>query len=144
MKYFRILLSVILFISAPAFSQSRDSILHAYNSETIYRFGNKYMKDSQRLSFDDLRREFTTPRTQDMYQKSKRCLTTSRIFNVASIALIITSVFTKTNVGGSIAFAAGTGALGLTGIYFQTESSKYIDRANWERNRDIISGMLHH
>ena len=143
MKYFRILLSVMLFISVPALSQSRDSVLRAYNNETIYRFGNKYMKGNQRLSFHDLGSEFTTPRTQGMYQKSKRRLTTSRIFNVASIALIITSVFTKTNVGGSIGFAAGTGALGLTGIYFQTESSKYIDRATWERNRDILSGMLH-
>jgi hypothetical protein len=143
MKYFRILLAVILFYSVPVLSQSRDSILDAYNSETIYRFGNKYVKGNTRLSFNDLRKEFTTSHTQGMYQKSKRCLTMSRIFNAASIALIITSVFTKTNISGSIGFAAGTGALGLTGLYFQTESSRYIDRANWERNRDILSGMLH-
>jgi hypothetical protein len=143
MKYFRILLAVILFHSIPVLSQSRDSILRAYDSETIYRFGNKYTKGNERLSFNDLGKEFTTSRTQSMYQKSKRRLTISRIFNVASIALIITSVFTKTNVSGSIGFAAGTGALGLTGLYFQTESSQYIDRAMWERNRDILSGMLH-
>ena len=143
MTYFRILLAVILLHSLPVSGQSRDSILHAYDSEIIYRSGNKYAKGNERLSFEALGKEFTTPQTQGMYQKSKRLLTISRIFNVASVALIITSVFTKTNVGGSIGFAAGTGALGLTGIYFQTESSQYIDRATRERNRDILSGMLH-
>jgi hypothetical protein len=100
------------------------------------------MKGNERLTFQDLGNEFTTPGTRDMYHKSKRLLFVSRIFNLASLAVIITSVFTKTNVGGSIGFAAGTGALGLTGINFQTESSKYSDRAIWERNRDILSGSI--
>lgn len=124
------------------FSQSKDSILHLYNSETIYRIGNKYMKGNQQLTFQDLNREFTTRRTKDMYHKSKKLLVISRIFNLASLGVIITSVFIKTNVAGSIEFAAGTGALGLSGIYFQSESSKYSERAIWDRNRDILTGTI--
>jgi hypothetical protein len=142
MKYFKFLYVIFLFSSLGTFSQSKDSILRIYNNETIYRFGNKYMKGNEHLSFQDLGSEFTTPRTQDLYHKSKRLLSVSRIFNLASVTVIIASVFTKTNVGGSVAFAAGTGALGLTGIYFQTESSKYSERAIWERNRDIVSGSI--
>lgn len=124
------------------FSQSKDSILHLYNSETIYRIGNKYMKGNQQLTFQDLNREFTTRRTKDMYHKSKKLLVISRIFNLASLGVIITSVFIKTNVAGSIEFAVGTGALGLGGIYFQSESSKYSERAIWDRNRDILTGTI--
>jgi hypothetical protein len=141
-KYSGLLFIIFLCINLNAFSQSKDSILRIYNNETIYRYGNKFMKGNERLTFQDLGNEFTTPGTQDMYHKSKRLLSVSRIFNLASLAVIITSVFTKTNVGGSIGFAAGTGALGLTGIYFQTESSKYSERAIWERNRDIVSGSI--
>lgn len=142
-KYTSFLLVLFLSFHFNAFSQSKDSILRVYNNEAIYRFGNKYMKGNERLTFQDLDREFTTPHTRDLYRKSKRLLSVSRIFNLASIGLIITSVFTKTNVGGSIGFAAGTGALGLGGIYFQTASSKYSERAIWERNRDILSGTMH-
>ena len=100
------------------------------------------MKGSERLTFQELDREFTTPHTQGLYHKSKRLLSVSRIFNVASLGLIVTSILTRTNITGSIEFAAGTGALGLGGIYFQTESSKYSERAIWERNRDILSGTI--
>jgi hypothetical protein len=139
-KFFSLLFAIIVCVHINTFSQSRDSILRVYNNETIYRVGNKYMKGNNKISYHDLDMEFTTPRTQQMYQKSKRLLSVSRIFNVASIAVIIASVFTKTNVSGSIAFAAGTGVLGLTGIYFQTASSRHLDRAIWENNRDILTG----
>jgi len=128
------------FICVNSFPQSRDSLLKVYNSQTIYRYGNKYIKGNEKLSYLDLSAQFNTPATREMYKKSKNKLVIGRAFNIASLAVIIVSVFTKTNVGGSIAFAAGTGVLGLTGIYYQTESSKYLERALWERNRDLITG----
>lgn len=141
-KFFSLLFGVIVCTGLNTFCQSKDSVLHVYNNETIYRVGNKYMKGNNKINYHNLGMEFATRHTQQMYQKSKRLLSVSRIFNVASIAVIIASVFTKTNVRGSIAFAAGTGVLGLTGIYFQTESSKVTDRAIWETNRDILTGKL--
>lgn len=141
-KSFIFFSALFLLLHFNVFSQSKDSILHLYNNETIYRIGNKYIKGNQQLTFHDLRMEFTTPPTKYMYHKSKKLLAISRIFNLASLGVIIASVFTKTNVAGSIEFAAGTGALGLGGIYFQTESSKYSERAIWERNRDILTGTI--
>ena len=142
-KYFVVLFLLFVFINLKSFSQSRDSLIKVYNNQTIYRFGNKYMKGSERLTYGDLRLEFNTPSTQEMYKKSKRRLSVSRIFNVASLGVIIASVLTKTNVKGSIEFAAGTGILGLGGIYYQTESSKYLERAIWERNREILFNTFH-
>ena len=128
------------FICVNSFPQSRDSLLKVYNSQTIYRYGNKYIKGNEKLSYLDLSAQFNTPATREMYKKSRNKSVVGRVFNIASLTVIIVSVFTKTNVGGSIAFAAGTGVLGLTGIYYQTESSKYLERALWERNRDLITG----
>ena len=61
------------------------------------------------------------------------------MFSVASLAAIITNIFVKTNTAGSIGFAVGTGLLGGGSLYFQTESSKYVQRALWERNRDVLN-----
>ncbi|MGH2566165.1 MAG: hypothetical protein ACRDE5_16725 [Ginsengibacter sp.] len=140
-KYITLLVLVFLCFDLRAYSQSKDSIIRVYNNKMIYHFGNKYRKGNEVLSFRELGLEFTTLSTMDMYHKSKKLLNVSRVFNLASVGLIIVSVFTKTNIGGSIAFASGTGALGLGGIYFQTESSRYSERAIWERNRDVISGL---
>jgi len=142
-KYFGVLFLLIVFINLKSFSQSRDSLIQVYNNRAIYRFGNKYIKGSERLTYKDLRLEFNTPSTLDMYKKSKRRLFVSSLFNVASLGLIVASVFTKTNINGSIEFATGTGLLGLGGIYYQTQSSKYLESAIWERNKEILSNTFH-
>jgi hypothetical protein len=120
--------------------QVRDSLLKAYNSQTIYRSGTRFIKGNNKFDYHDLRLEFTSPATVDLYNKSKRRLSVSRIFNVASLAVIVTSVFTKTSTRGSVEFAAGTGILGLCGFYFQNQSSKYLDQAIWERNKEVLFG----
>lgn len=144
MKKYAILLFVFIgcFCSMSCFSQLRDSIAAVYRSQTIYEYGNHYMKDGRKLSYEQLASEFTTPSIQEMYRKSKRRLGVSRIFNVASLGVIIASIFTKTNVGGSVAFAASTGVLGITSIYFKTQSDKYVQRALWERNQMILLSSL--
>lgn len=142
-KYFGVLFLLVVFINLKSFSQSRDSLIKVYNHQTIYRFGNKYMKGSEKLTYRDLRLEFNTPSTQEMYKKSKRRLFISRIFNVASLGLLVASVVTKTDINGSIKFAVGTGILGLGGIYYQTQSSKYLERAIWERNKEALFNTVH-
>jgi hypothetical protein len=137
-KYFVAVLVLPLFIYSNAFSQFHDSLLAVYKSQTIYRYGYKFLKGREKLTYSDLRLEFSTRSTQEMYKKSKTKLFFSKIFNVASLGLIVASVVTKTTINGSIGFAAGTGLLGLCGIYYQTQSSKYLDAAIWERNKDAL------
>ena len=137
-KYFGVLILLFVFINLKSFSQTKDSLIKVYNTQSIYRFGNKYIKGNEKLSYHDLGLEFNTLSTQEMYKKSKRRSFVSKIFNVASLGLIITSVLTKTDINGSIKFAIGTGILGLGGIYYQTQSSKYLEKALWVRNKEIL------
>lgn len=123
-------------------AQTRDSLMKAYNEKAIYKFGNFYIKGNQRMTFHDLGAEFYTPATREMYRLSKRRATVSRFFNVASLAVIITSVFTHTNTNGSIAFAAGTGVLGLGALYYQSQASKYLEKAIWERNKLVLGNSV--
>ena len=139
MKFVYVVLVVFVFFSIPAHAQTKESFNRVYNTQTIYQFGNKYMKDNQPLTYQQLGAEFTTSRTQDMYRISRKKLFISRMFSVASLAAIITNIFVKTNTAGSIGFAVGTGLLGGGSLYFQTESSKYVQRALWERNSDVLN-----
>jgi hypothetical protein len=143
MKIYTAIIAVtLLFLTSQCFSQNRDSFLRTYNEQTIYRSGNKYTLGNDRLAYEDLGKEFTTPRTQELYRISKKRLGISRIFSLGSLAVIITSVFFKRNVWGSIEFAAGSGILSLGALSYQTQSSKFVDRAIWERNRDVLSASV--
>ncbi len=142
-KYFGVLLFLFVFINVKSFSQSRDSLIQVYNNQTIYRYGNKFIKGNEKLSYNDLKLEFNSPLTQGMYKKSKSRLFISRIFNVASLGLIIASVVTKTDINGAIKFAVGTGIVGLGGLYYQAQSSKYLEKAIWERNKDVLFNSIH-
>ena len=138
----KIIISVLalLLVTSAIYSQSRDSLVSLYNTQTIYNFGNKFIKGDQKLTYKDLEKEFTSTSTVLLYKKSKSRLAVSRIFNVASLGVIIASIFTKTTVNGSIEFALGTGALALGGQHFQTNSAKFLDRAIWEHNREVLTG----
>ncbi len=133
-------LSFFLGISSLSFAQNRDSLLNIYNTQTIYRFGNKYIKGNHVLTYDQLIGEFTSPRTISLYLVSKKKARIARVFSLGSFAVFVTSLFVKTNTLGSVGFVAGSGVLSLTGFYFQTQSSIYIEQALWERNREQLFG----
>ncbi len=138
--YCPIIVVTLLLLTSQCFSQNQDSFLRLYNTQTIYSSGHKYTLGNDRLTYEDLGKEFTTQRTQELYRISKKRLGISRIFSLASLAVIITSVLTRTNVTGSIEFAAASGFFGLGSLYYQTQSTKFVNRAIWERNRDVLSG----
>lgn len=141
-KYLCVLILLCTSIFSNLCAQTRDSLMKTYNENTIYKFGNYYIKGNQRMTFHQLGDEFYTPATREMYRLSKRRAVISRIFNVASLGLIITSIFTHTNVNGSLEFAAGTGVLGLGALYYQSQSSRYVERAVWERNKMILANSV--
>lgn len=143
MKSCSILFFILVFVNLKSNAQSRDSLLSIYNNQTIYRNGTKFMKGSEKLSFQDLKSVFYSGTTRELYHKSKTRLTLNRIFNLASLGLIIISAFTPTNTAGNIEFIAGTSILGLGGIYYHDQSSKYLDKAIWLKNREVIFGTNH-
>jgi hypothetical protein len=142
MKICAILALTLLFLTSHCFSQNRNSFLSAYNNQTIYRSGNKYTIGNERITYGDLEKEFTTARTRQLYRISKKRLGISRVFSLGSLAVVVTSIFFKKNVWGSVEFAAGSGILSLVALSYQTQSSRFVDRAIWERNRDVLSGSI--
>ena len=142
-NYFKFLCSILFLISSNLFAQSHDSLAKVYDSETIYRYGNNFIKGNERITYRNMELEFNTPSTKELYKKSKSRLFLSKLFTLASLGVTTTSIFTPTNTSGSIKFALGTGILALVGIYYHTQSSKYLDKAIWQRNREILFPTSH-
>ena len=142
-KYFSILFLLVTLTSSNLFAQSYDSLQKIYNSQTIYRYGNKYHKGNEKLTYADLKLEFSSPSTQGMYKKSKSRLNISRVFKVASLGAVVASIFIKTNVSGSIQLAIGTGLLTAAAVHYQTKSLKYLEKAIWERNNEVLFNNVH-
>ncbi len=138
MKSFSILILILAFVNLKSDSQSNDSLINAYNTKTIYRFGTRFMKGNDKLTFHDLKAQFNSPITMNLYYKSKNRSTISKVCNLASLTLVIVSAFTPTNTAGNIKFIAGTSILGLGGLYYHDLSSKFLDKAIWIHNKEAL------
>ncbi len=136
----------VLFFAAAysSFAQNRDSLLRLYNNETIRRFGSNFQKGSDRLSFSDLKFEFErSPMGLYQYTEAKKNRTVATVLRVFSLAASIASfsLVSGDNRTATYAFLGGQIALNLTGFYFQDRSNKALDRALWQRNKDLLFGQ---
>lgn len=134
-----IVLLLICFATLNAHSQTRDSLLRVYNNQTIHTFGKFYIKGSKQLKFRDLKSEFNSGITKDLYKKSKGNLFLSRVFTVAGIGALVTGAIIKKNNNGA-AIAANIVGIGfnLGSLHFRKQSTELIDRAIWLRNKEIL------
>ena len=124
------------------YAQTRDSLLRVYNNETIHSFGKIYVKGSKQLKFGDLKPEFNSGITKDLYKKSKGNLILSRAFTVTYIAALITgAIIKKNNNGGGIALSVVGIGLNLGSLHFRKQSTELIDRAIWQKNKEILFGV---
>ena len=137
-----IVLLLMCFITSNAYAQNRDSLIRVYDNETIHTFGKFYIKGNKQLKFRDLKPEFNSDITKDLYKKSQSNLTMGRVFTVASIAALATGALVKKNNNGAgiTLNIVGIG-LNLGSKYFHKHSTQLIDRAIWQRNREILFGV---
>ena len=96
-----IVLLLMCFITSNAYAQNRDSLVRVYDNETIHTFGKHYIKGSKQLKFRDLKPEFNSDITKNLYKKSQGNLTMGRVFTVTSIAAVATSAIIKKNNNGA-------------------------------------------
>lgn len=123
-------------------AQTRDSLIRVYNNETIHSFGNSYVKGSKQLKFGELKPDFTSAATKDLYKKSKGNLFLGRLFTVTSIGALVTSaIIKKNNKGAATALSIAGIGLNLGSFSFRKKSSELIDRAIWQRNKEILFGI---
>ncbi len=135
-----LLILVLNFCATPtALAQSRDSLLKVYNNETIQTFGKYFIKGTKRLSFNELKPEFSSGITKDLFKKAKGDRVLGGVFTVAAIGALITGIIVKKNNNGLGALLSGTAiGLNLGSIHFRNRSSEVLDRAIWHRNKEIL------
>ncbi len=130
-----------LFVSGVE-SQTLDSIQYKYNNQTIYRNGNNFMKGAERLTFQDLRNEFSFSELATIsYDKAKRSRTTSRVLSIASILTGFASIAILADGGNrktASLLLGGQIVLAIGGNRYKAQSAQFLDKAIWQRNKDLL------
>ena len=129
-----------LFISIQSFSQS-DSLLKKYDQQLLYRYGSNFMKGGNKISFNELRREFTNPSISfDLYTRAKKDKTISTVLRYVSLLAIIG--MTKGAIDNNRNLVYGFMAGQLVSIFasraFQDKSILETDKAIYLRNRELL------
>jgi len=123
-------------------AQTKDSLLRVYNNQTIHSFGKFFVKGSKQLKFGDLKPEFNAGLTKDLYKKSKGNLILGRLLTVTAVAALVSSAIVKKNNNGAAIALSVTGiGLNLSSFHFRKNSKELIDRAIWQRNKEILFGV---
>ncbi len=132
--------SLLIGLSGPKVSaQSRDSLLTVYDTQTIHSFGSIYIKGSKRLTFRELSGQFEQGVTKDLYEKSRKSLALGRLLTVVSVAALVSSAILRKNqqTGGFALLAVGVG-FNIGSLGLRKKSTELVDRALWQRNKEIL------
>ncbi|HRA12093.1 MAG: hypothetical protein IPN82_06230 [Chitinophagaceae bacterium] len=143
MKNLFICIAIIILFHNYLFAQKSDSLNLVYNNQTIYRYGGSFLKGNEKLNFKDLSREFNmSDLGQISYEKAKSYRTKSVIFKVASIACGIASLAiisnNSSNRNTALIFLGGQIVTGYAGGKLSQLSAQNLDRALWQRNKDVL------
>lgn len=132
----------IVFVSLNA--QQTDSLLKTYNYQSLYRYGSYFLKGSEKLTYRELEKEFSMSDIGlDAYHQSKKYRNTAMIFSFVSLASGITSlaIIANNNSGNrttALIFLGGQFAFSLGARRYTSLSQQSLDRAIWQRNKDLL------
>jgi hypothetical protein len=125
-----------------ATAQIRDTLKTKYTNETITRYGSAFLKGSERLDFKQLSHEFNMSNLGlASYQKAKQYRTTSKILSFASLFAFASATAVLANGGNNdlgLGLIIGQLALTMGGRKFSEMSNQNLDRAIWQRNKDLL------
>lgn len=139
MKY---LIIFLLFsgITTQVIAQNNDSLYKKYNTGLIHMYGSSIMKGSERISFQELSKEFSmSDLGLDQYQISKKKNTVSRILSVVSMAAGLTAIsFIRTNRDLAFGLLGGQYLCMAVSSTYRRSSRQHLDRAILIRNKDYL------
>ena len=137
-----ILLLITFFVIQKTSGQTKDELLSTYNNQTIHTFGKFFIKGSNRLTFGDLKKDFTSDITKVLYKKAKSDRFLGGFFTVTAVGALVTSIVVRKNnstLGNVLTgFAIG---LNLGSLHFRNKSTQVLDQAIWYRNKEILFGV---
>ncbi len=121
--------------------QTKDELLSIYNNQTIHSFGKFFIKGSKRLTFGDLKKDFTSDITKDLYKKAKDDRFLGGFFTVTAVGALVTSIFVKKN-NNTLGIVLSGFAIGFnfSSLHFRHRSTQLVDQAIWYRNKEILFG----
>ncbi len=127
-------------VSSPR-GQLRDSLVRAYDTRTIYGYGDKYIMGGRQLPFRKLKTELISGVTNDLYRQGRQDRAVSRLLGVGAVAALVGSAVLRKNqqFGGIALLVVGVG-LNLGSLRFSKKSTELVDRALWLRNKDVLFG----
>lgn len=141
MRKYILFVFLFLFINKHVSAQT-DSLKYKYTNQTIYRYGGVYLKGSERLTFQDLRGEFTMSELGLIsYTKARQYRSTSTIMRYASLIASIAALGVAANSGNrkaSYILFGGQVVFSLVSLKFSSMSGQSLDRALWQRNKDLL------
>lgn len=120
---------------------SRDSLVRVYDTRTIYGYGDKYIMGGKQLPFRQLKTQFYPGVTNDLYRQGRHDRVVSRLLSITSVAALVGSVvLSKNEQAASIALQVVGIGLNFGSLRFSKKSTELVDRALWQRNRDVLFG----
>ena len=137
------LLSFFLFLTGSTKPQNNDSLKFIYNNQTIYHYGGgMFLRGSERLTFRELRNEFSMSEAGlASYTKARQYKTTGKILGYLSMITGFATIAVIANSGNrntAYIFLGGQFILGAGAAKYNQLSSQNLDRALWQRNKDLL------
>jgi hypothetical protein len=137
-----ILIVVTFFFSNILLAQKKDSLLIRYQNQTIYRYGNWFIKGNEKLDFRDLRNEFQGSELGMIgYEKAKKYRSTSMVMRIgATLSSLVVLAIISNNGSRSTSYVliGGQFVLGFGSIRYNSLAAQSLDRAIWHRNKDLL------
>lgn len=141
MKKLFIFLCILFLIGNIMYAQQTDSLRYKYTNQTIYRYGGWFIKGTDRLTFQDLRGEFSSSELGLAgYDKARKYRTTSKVLRYVSMLSVfaIAPFINGNNRNAAYTFIGANLVLGYASGHYSNLSNQSLDRALWQRNKDVL------
>ena len=134
------ILFLIFYSSTPLFAQNNDSLYKKYNTGLIHMYGSSIMKGSERISFQELSKEFSmSDLGLDQYKMARKKNTVSRILSVVSLAANLTAIsFIRSNRDVALILLGGQFLTLYLSSTYRSLSRQHLDNAILIRNKNYL------
>ncbi len=124
--------------------QSTNEVLKKYDRDFLFRDGDKFIRNNERISFKELHVHFNDHGlANELYTQAKKQKLTGTVFRFASLAspMGITASLSSTNRNRNLIYGLMASQLvtGYVGLNFQRRSIRTTDKAIHLRNRSLLT-----
>lgn len=134
------LLLYFLLFGQSLFCQQND-LRRTYHDKLMYRMGNSFHVGSEKFTFHELETEFNISELGlDAYRQAKKYKTIKTVINMATVfsGLAGIALISNNNRDAAYILIGSQLVLSLAGAYYHWLYNERLDRAIWQRNKDLL------